>query len=318
MGLGTSTFGNLYRQTTDDQVEGAFASSWAGGIRYFDTAPHYGLGLSEQRLGTLLRQHPRDEVIVSSKVGRILEPSPDTADRADAQGFAVPAATVRRFDFSRDGILRSIEESLLRTGLDRFDVLYLHDPEDHWEQAATSGISTLIELRDQGVVSAVGAGMNYAAPLAELIRRADVDLVMIAGQMTLLEHAAFGDLLPLALDRGVGIVAAGVYNSGILGRDRPVPDAKFNYADAPTETIVRADLLATICEAHGVSLPVAAIAYPLLHPAVASVVLGARDSAQAVGNLARYRTPVPDALWSELQDAGLIPEISTDPSERTP
>ena len=311
LGLGAAQFGNLFRETSDADAASAVDAAWDAGMRYFDTAPHYGLGLSERRLGSLLQQRPRDEFVISSKVGRILEPSPDTADQLDDSEFLVPAASVRRWDFSRDGILRSVEESLARTGLDRLDILYLHDPDDFWEQARTEGINTLIELREQGVVKAVGAGMNHAAPLAELIRKADVDIVMVAGRMTLLEHDALDDLLPIALERNVGVVAVGVYNSGILAKDRPVGGAKFNYADAPAEVLQRANALADICERHGVSLPVVAVAFPLLHPAVTSVVLGARNAEQVNGNVERYASDVPVELWAELHSAGLIPDLST-------
>ena len=173
LGLGAAQLGNLYRETTEEEVAETIDTAWDAGIRYFDTAPHYGVGLSERRLGAGLRTRPRDEYVTSTKVGRLLVPSPDTAHERDGHGFDVPADPVRQWDFSRDGILRSVEESLERTGLDRFDILYLHDPDDHFEQASTEGIGALIELREQGVVRAVGAGMNHAAPLAELIRRAD-------------------------------------------------------------------------------------------------------------------------------------------------
>ena len=225
LGLGLAQFGNLYRETTDAEAAGAFDAAWSAGIRYFDTAPHYGIGLSERRIGAMLVDRPRDDFVISTKVGRLLVPSPETADRSDDEGFAVPATTRRVFDFSRDGILRSVEASLTRTGLDRFDILYLHDPDDHFEQASTEGIGALIELREQGVVRAVGAGMNHSAPLAELIRRADVDLVMVAGRHTLLEPNGYERLLPLAEERNVGVVAAGVYNSGLLGSPRPLADA---------------------------------------------------------------------------------------------
>jgi D-threo-aldose 1-dehydrogenase len=307
LGLGAAQFGNLYRETTDEQVASAMDAAWAAGIRYFDTAPHYGVGLSERRLGAALREHPREEYVISTKVGRLLEPSPQTAHLRDAEGFDVPADPVRRFDFSRDGVLRSVEESLERTGLDRFDILYLHDPEgEHFETAATEGIGALIELRDQGVVAAVGAGMNASEPLAELIRRADVDLVMLAGRYTLLEQGAGDDLLPLALERGVGVVNVGVYNSGLLSKNRPSADAHFNYEAAPAELIDRAHRLADVCEAHGVSLPTAALAFGLQHPAVVSVVLGVRDAAQLNDNIERFETPIPPALWSDLRTAGLL------------
>jgi D-threo-aldose 1-dehydrogenase len=307
LGLGLAQFGNLYRATSDREAAGALDEAWASGIRYFDTAPHYGLGLSERRIGALLAEKPRDEFVISSKVGRLLTPSPETADRMDEEGgFAVPAASRRAFDFSRDGILRSVEASLDRTGLDRIDIFYLHDPDDHFEQASTEGIGTLIELREQGVVSAVGAGMNQSAALAELIRRADVDLVMVAGRYTLLEQGAADDLLPLAKERGVGVVAAGVYNSGLLSSPRATADARYNYETAPRQLVDRANAIAEVCESHGVTLPDAALAFPLLHPAVVSVVVGGRTAEQVAGTLGRYATPVPAGLWSDLASAALL------------
>lgn len=312
LGLGASQLGNLARVTSDHDARETVDASWAGGVRYFDTAPHYGLGLAERRLGALLAEHPRGDYVLSTKVGRILEPSPETAGQRDDQGFDVPATFRRRIDFSRDGILRSVEASLDRLGLDRIDVLYLHDPDDpeHFAQAASAGIAALIELREQGVVRAVGAGMNFAEPLAELIRRADVDLVMCAGRFSLVDPTALQELLPLAQERGVGVVAAGVFNSGLLARDRPPADASFNYAPAPAELIARTTRIAEICEAHGVTLPEVAIGYVRRHPAVSSVVLGARGRAQAEQNLARFTAHIPDALWGELASAGLIQEYT--------
>jgi D-threo-aldose 1-dehydrogenase len=307
LGLGVAQFGNLYRETTDEQAASAVAEAWAAGIRYFDVAPHYGLGLAERRLGALLREHPRSEYVISSKVGRILDPSPETAHLMDSD-FLVPADTVRRFDFSRDGILRSLDDTLERTGLDHIDVVYMHDPENHFEQASTEGIAALIELREQGVVKAVGAGMNFSSYLAELIRRADVDLVMLAGRYTLLEQGALDDLMPLAEERNVGVVIAGVYNSGLLSQNRPPADAKYNYEQAPAELIARANAIADVCEAHGVTLPEAALAFPLLHPAVVSVVVGARDAKQVASSVDRYSATIPAALWSDLRSAGLLPE----------
>jgi D-threo-aldose 1-dehydrogenase len=308
LGLGAAQFGNLYRETTDEQAASAVAAAWDAGIRYFDTAPHYGLGLSEQRLGSLLDKYPRDEYLVSSKVGRILVDSPELAGREDDEGFAVPATKRRVWDFSRDGILRSLEASLKRTGLDSLDIVYLHDPDDHREQALGEGIQTLIELREQGVVRAVGAGMKQSETLVALIRAADVDLVMLAGRYTLLEQGAADDLLPLALERGVGVVIAGVYNTGLLSSARPAVGAKYEYEDAPTDLIARANAIADVCERHGVSLPEAALAFPLLHPAVVSVVVGARDAAQVRGNVERYETPIPAALWTELCAENLLPD----------
>ncbi|MGV8858354.1 aldo/keto reductase [Rhodoglobus sp.] len=306
IGLGAAQLGNLYRETTDAEVDESVAAAWDAGVRYFDTAPHYGLGLSERRLGEQLRTHPRDNYVISSKVGKLLVPNPGGEDQMDDQGFAVPAVTKRQWDFSRDGILRSVEDSLARTGLDHFDVLYMHDPDDHFEQASTEGIGALIELREQGVVKAVGAGMNASAPLAELIRRADVDLVMCAGRFTLVDDSALADLMPLALERNVGVVVAGVYNSGLLGRNRPSPDATFDYGPVPPEILERANRVADACEAHGVTLPEAAIAYVLRHPAVVSVVVGARGGGQVRSNIERYASTMPEGLWGDLEAAGLV------------
>lgn len=309
IGLGAAQLGNLYRVTTDVEVAEGVAAAWDAGVRYFDTAPHYGLGLSERRLGEQLRLRLRNEYVISTKVGKLLVPSPERADRMDDEGFTVPAVTKRQWDFSRDGILRSVEASLARTKLDYFDVLYMHDPDDHFEQASTEGINTLIELREQGVVKAVGAGMNQAGPLAELIRRADIDLVMCAGRFTLIDDAALGDLLPTALAHSVGVVVAGVYNSGLLGRERPNNDATFDYGPVPPAILARAHHVADVCESHGVTLPQAAIAYVLRHPAVTSVVVGARGGEQVRQNISRYATVMPEALWKDLEGSGLIAEL---------
>ena len=237
-------------------------------------------------------------------------PTPENAHQLDDDGFHVPAEYRREWDFSRDGILRSLEQSLTRLGMDRVDVLYLHDPDHHWEQASTEGIATLIELRDQGVVRAIGAGMNQSAMLARFVRECDVDLVMLAGRFTLLDQGALDDLLPIALARGVGVVAEGVYNSGLLGRAVVPDDAHYEYQAAPAELLARARAIAELCGAHGVTLPDAAVQFPLRHPAVVSAVLGARNGEQMQGGLDRDSAPIPDALWSDLEAAGFIPSLA--------
>lgn len=240
LGFGAAQLGNLGRGIGDVEARAAVDAAWGAGIRYFDTAPHYGLGLSERRLGEALARRPRNEYVVSSKVGRLLIPTPEraAAGETDAdEGFIVPASHTRRWDFSRDGILRSVEESLTRLQLDRLDIAYLHDPDSHWKQASTAGMSALVELRDQGVVGAIGAGMNQAQMLARFVRECDVDVVMVAGRLTLLDRTAEEELLPLASERNVAVVAAAVYNSGLLSA-RFVPDnASFDYRQAPTELI---------------------------------------------------------------------------------
>lgn len=307
VGFGGSQVGNLYRQVDEATARAAIDAAWDAGVRYFDTAPHYGLGLSERRLGDALRCYPRDEYVLSTKVGRLLVDDPDGASRWDDQGFAVPATQRRHWDFSRDGILRSVEASLNRLGLDRIDIAYLHDPDDHWEAASTTGVRTLIELREQGVLGAIGAGMNQVDMLADFVERCDLDIVMVAGRYTLLDDAAADRLLPLAADRSVGVVAAAVYNSGLLSKLRPAADAKYDYADAPSDLIQRAHAIADVAERYGVDLPSAAVAYPLRRPEVTSVVVGVRTAAQVESTVTRYRTRMPDALWTELVVDGLIP-----------
>ncbi|MCF0094017.1 aldo/keto reductase [Micromonospora sp. MH99] len=306
LGFGAAQGGNLYRGTSDDEFAAAVDAAWAAGIRYFDTAPHYGLGLSERRLGAALRSRPRDEYVVSTKVGRLLVPSPETAGERDSEGFDVPADLRRVWDFSRDGVRRSLEASLERTGLDRVDVVYLHDPDEHWEQAATEAVPALVELRDQGVIGAIGAGMNQSAMLARFVQETDIDVVMCAGRYTLLEQGALDDLLPAAQARGVGVVIAGVYNSGLLARDQPPADAVYNYQQAPPELIERARRIAAVCQAYGVTLPQAALAFVRRHPAVVSTVVGVRDAAQVTETLRRSDADVPEQLWAALRDAELL------------
>lgn len=307
LGLGTSAFGNLYTETTDEAAIDAVVAAWAGGVRHFDTAPHYGLGLAESRLGAALRTRPRDEYVISTKVGRLLVPTPERAHELDdAEGFRVPAAFRREWDFSRDGILRSVDASLERLGLDEVDTLYLHDPDDHWDEAATTGIETLLELRAQGVTHAIGVGMNQSAMPAEFVRRFDIDVVMIAGRYTLLDQSALDDLLPIALERGVGVVAAGVYNSGLLARAEVPDDAPYEYRTAPPELVARAREIAAVCARYGVTLPEAAVQFPLRHPAVVSVVLGARNGSEAADGLERYAADIPEELWEELATTGAL------------
>jgi D-threo-aldose 1-dehydrogenase len=306
IGFGAAQLGNLYRPTGEDEARAAIETAWDAGIRYFDTAPHYGLGLSERRLGAALRGRPRDDYVLSTKVGRLLVPSDAPEGAMDDQGFAVPATFRREWDLSRDGIRRSVDESLERLGLDRIDIAYLHDPDDHGPQAHAEAIPALIELRDEGIVGAVGAGMNQSAMPAEFVRRHDVDVIMLAGRYTLLEQGALDDLLPAAVDRGVRIVAAAVYNSGLLSQPRPAPDALYDYAPAPAELVARANAIAEVCEEFGLTLPEAAVAFPLRHPAVVSVVVGMRTADQVRGTVARYGADVPEAFWRALAERGLV------------
>jgi D-threo-aldose 1-dehydrogenase len=305
LGFGAAPIGNLYREVSDQQAFDAVAAAWEGGIRYYDTAPHYGLGLSERRLGAALSGCDRNELVLSTKVGRLLRPNPTSGGR-DSQGFEVPNELVRVRDYSRDGVLRSIEESLRRLGTDRIDIVYIHDPDEYWTEALDGAVPVLSSLRDEGVIGAWGTGMNQSEMLSRFVAETDIDVIMLAGRYTLLEQGAAADLLPACLEREVAVVDVGVFNSGLLSKNRPAPDATYNYQSAPRELLNRANQLADICEAHGTTLPAAAVAYPYQHPAVTSVVLGMRTADQVHQNLDLVSQSVPHSLWDELRESGLI------------
>jgi D-threo-aldose 1-dehydrogenase len=312
LGHGAANLGNLYRAMSEEEASAVLDAAWECGIRYFDTAPHYGLGLSERRLGAALTDRPRGEFVLSSKVGRLLEPLP-VVDGLDDDGYAVPRTHRRVFDFSRDGIRRSFAGSLARLGVDRLDIAYMHDPDDHIPDVLATGLPALAELRAEGAVTAIGAGMNDSAPLTRLVRDADIDVVMLAGRYTLLDQKSLDDLLPTCEERGVAVVAAGVFNSGILARSEPPEHAKYDYADAPAELLERARAIARVCERHGTTLPTAAIAFPLAHPAVVDLCVGARSPEQIRLNAARYADDVPTELWAELKADGLLREDAPTP-----
>ncbi|MFM9611870.1 aldo/keto reductase [Streptomyces sp. V2] len=296
LGFGAAGIGNLFTPLTDEQATEAVTAAWDKGIRYFDTAPHYGLGLSERRLGAALRDRPRDGFTISTKVGRLLEPAEATGDDL-AEGFAVPDSHRRVWDFSADGVRRSLESSLERLGLDRVDVVYLHDPDDHARQAFDEGYPALEKLRSEGVVGAIGAGMNQTAMLTRFVRETDVDVVLCAGRYTLLDRSALADLLPAAEERGVSVVIGGAFNSGLLAD--PKPGATYNYTAAPQELLDEALRLKAVADRHGITLRAAALAFCAAHPAVASVLVGARSAAEVVDGAEQFATPVPDAFWKE-------------------
>lgn len=305
LGFGAAPIGNLFLELPEEEAHAAVDAAWDSGVRYFDTAPHYGLGLSERRLGAALAGRPRSDYVVSTKVGRLLEPSDGGGDDL-ANGFAVPADRRRVWDFSADGVRRSLESSLERLGTDHVDVVYLHDPDDHWEEASRQGIPALVELREQGVVGAIGVGMNQWEMPARFVRETDVDVVMLAGRYTLLEQTALSEFLPLCAERGVAVVAAGVFNSGLLSRPEVPDDAKYDYADAPANVVDRARRIAAVCAEHGVVLPQVAIQFALGHPAVVSVVIGSRTAEQMRCNAEHFAAPIPTELWSSLRDKGLL------------
>ncbi|MFE3852082.1 aldo/keto reductase [Streptomyces griseorubiginosus] len=305
LSFGAAGIGNLYRPMTDEAAFAAVDAAWDAGIRTFDTAPHYGLGLSERRLGTALRDRPRDAYTVSTKVGRLLEPNPRGGRGDDlGHGFAVPDTHRRVWDFSADGVLRSLEASLDRLGLDRVDIALLHDPEDHAEQALTEAYPALERLREEGVVRAIGIGTNQCALPARFLRETDIDVVLLAGRYTLLEQEGLAEVLPEAAARGRSVIIGGVFNSGLL--TDPKPGATYDYAPAPRPVLDRALRLKSVTERHGVPLRAAALQFPFGHPAVASVLTGARSVEEVRDTVDRSRHPVPAAVWDELHAQGLL------------
>ncbi|MCF3133618.1 aldo/keto reductase [Streptomyces olivochromogenes] len=304
LAFGAAGIGNLYTEVGEEQAYEAVTAAWRSGIRFFDTAPHYGLGLSERRLGAALRAFPRSEYAVATKVGRRLEPSSEGGDDL-ANGFAVPAAQRRVWDFSADGIRRTLEASLDRLGLDHVDVVHLHDPDDHAEQAFREGYPALERLRSEGVVGAIGAGMNQAGMLTRFVRDTDVDVVLCAGRYTLLDQRARTELLPAAEERGVSVVVGGAFNSGLLADPRP--GATYDYTQAPADLLERALRMKEVADRHGITLRAAALAFCAAPPAVASVLVGARSAAEVRDCAEQFTTPIPAALWQELRDTGLLP-----------
>ena len=306
LGLGGGPLGGLFTPVRHDDGVATLAAAWDAGIRYFDTAPHYGIGQSERWFGEFLRTQPRDQLTLSTKVGRVLVEQ-DPQGRTD-EAFEVPATHRRVWDFSRDGIRRSLHDSLDRMGMDRVDVLYLHDVEQHFEVSLRDGYPALAELRSEGVVTAIGAGMGESSLLTRLVQEADVDVVMLAGRYTLLDQSALDDLLPACQQRQVSVAAASVFNSGILAQSRPSAGAHYEYAPASEALVQRANRIAEVCDAHGVTLPQAAIAFPLTHPAVATVVLGMRSAHEVRVNAEHFDHQVPAQLWRDLRDQGLLDE----------
>jgi len=325
LGFGAASIGGLYEPVSDDEAGQTVNRAWDVGIRYFDVAPLYGYGLSEQRLGAVLRNKPRNSFVLSTKVGRLLFPAKQVAadptlDR-DQQAFdGVDDAFYRGvppvrpvFDFTGDGVRRSLEQSLERLGLDAIDIVYIHDPDQHWEQAIKGAYPALHRLREEGVIRAIGVGMNQVEMLARFAREGDFDVFLCAGRYTLLDQSALVELLPLCLQRRVSVVIGGVMNSGLLADPRP--GARFNYIPAPADLIDRAKHLHAVCESYGVPLRAAALQFVLAHPAVASIVAGVRRSDHIDDTIKMLRFPISSALWTHLKALGLIATDAPVPAE---
>ncbi|MBB2892990.1 aldo/keto reductase [Flexivirga oryzae] len=302
LGLGCAPLGNLFTAIDDDTARATVDAAWDCGIRYFDTAPHYGLGLSELRLGAALSGRPRASYQLSTKVGRLIVPNPEpTGSDLSAGGFDVPGDLTRRRDYSRDGVRRSVEESLHRLGTDYVDIAYIHDPEDVMDQAVTETVAALAELRDEGVVCAIGVGMNFVEPLRRFVRETPVDVVMVAGRWTLLDRSA-RSLLDEAASGGVSVVVAGPFNSGLLATNSPADGATFDYAPAGHDLVTRARELASAASAVGVPLPAAALQSGTRRPEVAAVVAGLRSPHEVRAARANWDVRIPQRLWVQLDE----------------
>jgi len=311
LGLGTAPLGGLFEPVTEAAARATVARAYAAGLRFFDTAPLYGHGLAEERLGGILRQHPRDEFVLATKVGRLLRAGapPDPSQFHQGQPFYKVTSPLNPvFDFTYDGVMRSVEESLHRLGLDRLDILHIHDPDEHYEQALRGAYRALDRLRIEGTIAAVGVGMNQSEMLVRFARAAHFDCFLVAGRYSLLDQAALRELLPLCLERRIAVIAGGVYNSGILAGPRA--GATFDYIPAGADVIQRAQRLQAVCRHHGVPLKAAALQFPLGHPAVASVLIGCRSPAEVEENVRLFRTDIPAELWEQLRREGLIPEAA--------
>jgi D-threo-aldose 1-dehydrogenase len=319
IGFGAAPIGNFNGAFTDADADASVTRAWDQGIRYFDTAPGYGNGLSEYRLGHALRRFDAAELVLSTKVGRVLTPTLD-APRVDGQYRDIPPL-VSTFDYGYDGVMRAVEQSMQRMLTDRFDVLFIHDCDhfthgadqpEYFRQAITSAFPALETLRDQGVVKAIGFGVNETDVMTDAVKATDVDICLLAGRYTLLEQEPLDTLLPMCQERKVGVVLGGVYNSGVLATG-PVQGARFNYGAAPKTVLAKVERLARVCERYDVALPAVALQFAYAHPAVMSICVGARDAEQQLRNAEQFETPVPQELWEDLRTSGLIRQDAPTP-----
>lgn len=319
MGFGGAPIGNFNGAYDETTAFGMVARSWEQGVRYFDTAPGYGNGLGEYRLGQALRRLDRSQAVVSTKVGRRLNPTLNAPNRL-GQYLEIPPL-VAEYDYSYDGVMRAVEQSMQRMLTDRFDALFIHDCDrythgpgyaEYLRQAIVSAFPALETLRDQGVVKAIGFGVNDTEVMAEAVKATDSDLCLLAGRYTLLEQEPLDTLFPSCAERGIGIVLGGVFNSGILAKG-PVPGARFNYGPAPRDIMEKAARLEAVCHRHGADLPAVALQFAYAHPVVTSICVGARDAAQQNRNAELFDRVVPQEVWDDLRLEGLIREDAPTP-----
>ena len=296
LGLGGGPLGGLFAPVSEETATAVVERAWERGIRLFDVAPFYGHGRAERFMGQVLRGKPRDEFVLSTKVGRLLRPDVGGGGPSD---FAETEGVRPVFDFSGDGVRRSFEESLDRLGLDRVDVLLIHDPEAHLDQAIAEAQPALAQLRDEGIVDAIGVGTNSCAAAARVVRETDVDCVLLANRITLLDESGVTEVLPLCEEREVSVIAGGVFSSGVLASPRG--EARYEYRQASDDVRSRALALEQLCERRGIPLAAAAIRFPLRHDPVEAVVIGVRSVEELDADLAAFDADVPEDLWVELR-----------------
>lgn len=306
LGIGGAPIGSLFRTVSEEDASATVRHGLELGLNYIDTAPLYGHGISEMRLGRVLKDVPRDSFVLSTKVGRVLEQADTTPVSPHFQSLPKLDPV---FDYSRDGIMRSLEESLQRLNLDRVDIAYIHDADDHWEQAMAEAYPALTDLRSQGVVRAIGVGMNQWEMEAQFAREGDFDCFLLAGRYTLLDQSSLAKLMPLCLKRNVSLVLGGPYNSGILASDLG-SGATYNYETAAVEIIKKARRIKTVCDRYSVPLKAAALQFGLLHPAVAATIPGPRSVAEVEENFRMAGQQIPASVWTELKHEGLIDPLA--------
>lgn len=304
LGVGTAPLGGLFSSVPDDDVDDLISSALDEGLTYFDTAPFYGSGSSERRIGKGLRKVPRSSFTISTKVGRILVPgaSDEPTEYYDLDPFT-PV-----FDYTASGIRRSFESSLERLGLDSIDILYIHDPDDHLDQAISEAYPELDKMRGEGLVASIGVGTNIAEIGTRFVRETDIDVALVAGRYTLLDQIGLAEFLPEAHRRNVSVLGAGVFNSGVLVN--PVPGATYNYAPASEDILKKARAIHEAIRPFGVSVATAGLQFPLRHPAVKAVLTGVRNTAELRSNIADFDTEVPVELWEALEAQSLIEPLN--------
>src|SRR4051794_13060426 len=322
LGLGGASIGGVFRPVTDDDAIALVDHAWSIGVRSFDVAPLYGYGNGERRMGAALAARSRDEYVLSTKVGRLVRARAELAPDADIDRqsdgsrdhayYTDVAGRAMVYDYGADGVRRSLEESLERMGLSRVDIVYIHDPDDHWDEVMTGAYPALERMRAEGTVRAIGAGMNQAAMLSRFVAETDMDIVMVAGRYTLLDHEALPDLLPRCAAKGVAVMVVGVMNSGVLADPRA--GAHFDYLPAPDPVVARVRRIAAVCERYGGRMRAAAIQFSLAHPAVTGLIAGVRTAAHLDDYPSAMRLSIPAGLWDDLRSEGLLPAEAPVPS----